>query len=80
MPIGDRKSRSLAGVLGILLGCFGVHNLYLGYTTKGLIQLAITVLTLGAGAFISGVWGFVEGIMILTGSISTDSAGRPLKD
>ena len=76
----EQKSKVAAGVLGILLGCLGIHNFYLGYTTKGIIQLAITVVTLGAGAFISGIWGFIEGIMILTGSISTDAAGRPLKN
>lgn len=80
VPMGDQKSKVAAGVLGILLGCLGIHNFYLGYTTKGIIQVAITVLTLGAGAFISGIWGLVEGIMILTGSIATDAAGRPLKD
>ena len=36
-------------------------------------------MTFGAGAFISGIWGLVEGIMILTGSIATDASGRPLK-
>ena len=29
---------------------------------------------------ISEVWGLIEGIMILTGSINTDANGNPLKD
>lgn len=33
------KSKLAAGLLGIFLGSLGVHNFYLGYTTKGLIQL-----------------------------------------
>ena len=66
--------------MGILLGSFGVHNFYLGFTGKAVAQLLITVLTCGAGAAVSGVWGLVEGIMILTGSISKDAKGIPLKD
>ena len=28
----------------------------------------------------AGIWGLVEGIMILSGSINTDANGIPLKD
>ncbi len=74
------KSKIAAGILGILLGAFGVHNFYLGYTGKALAQLLITVLTCGMGAVISSIWGLIEGIMILTGSINTDAKGNPLQD
>lgn len=71
------KSKVVAGVLGILLGGFGVHRFYLGYTTIGIVQIVVTVLTCGIGA----VWGLVEGILILVGStITTDAEGRPLAD
>lgn len=76
----DRKSKTAAGVLAILLGAFGIHNFYLGFTGKAVTQLLITLLTCGYGAIISGIWGLVEGIMILTGSIAVDSRGVPLKD
>lgn len=72
------KSRVAAGVLGILLGSLGVHNFYLGYTGKAVAQLLITVLTCGIGAAATGIWGLVEGIMILTGSIAIDGKGYPL--
>lgn len=72
------KSRVAAGVLGILLGTLGVHNFYLGYTGKAVAQLLISVLTCGIGTPISGIWGLVEGIMILTGSIAVDGKGYPL--
>jgi len=75
-----RKSKVAAGILGICLGAFGVHNFYLGYTGKAIAQLLITVLSCGILAVVSGIWGLVEGIMILTGSINTDAAGVPLKD
>ena len=57
-----------------------VHNFYLGYTTKAVIQLVLTVATCGIGSIISGIWGFIEGILILTGSINTDGRGIPLKE
>ena len=74
------KSKLTAGLLGIFLGSIGVHNFYLGYTTKAVIQLLLTLLSCGTLAVVSEIWGFVEGIMILTGSINQDGKGLPLKD
>lgn len=59
------KNKIAAGVLGILLGAFGIHNFYLGYNGKGLVQLLITVLSFGFLSFISATWGLIEGILIL---------------
>ena len=58
------KSKVVAGVLGILLGGFGVHRFYLGDMTGGLIRLVISVVTCGAG----GIIGLIEGIIYLTKS------------
>lgn len=69
------KSKLTAGLLGILLGVFGVHNFYLGYTKKAIIQLILGLVTVGT---ISSIWGLIEGIMILSGSINTDGKGKPL--
>ena len=69
-----------AGVLGIFLGSLGVHNFYLGYTGKAVAQLLITLLTCGFGRVISGIWGLIEGIMILTGSIKVDGKNVPLAE
>ncbi len=74
------KSKIAAGLLGIFLGSLGVHNFYLGYTGKAIAQLLISLLSCGFLAFASGIWGLVEGILILTGSINTDANGNPLKD
>lgn len=74
------KSKLVAGLLGILLGGLGIHNFYLGYTVKAVIQLLLTLLTFGFGALVSWIWGLVEGIMILTGKINKDAHGVPLKD
>ncbi len=72
------KSKLTAGLLGIFLGAFGVHNFYLGYTGKAVAQLLITVLSCFILSEVSYIWGLIEGIMILTGSINTDGHGQPL--
>lgn len=74
------KSKIAAGLLGIFLGSLGVHNFYLGYTGKAVAQLLITILTCGIGATVSGIWGLIEGILILTGSINQDADGNELED
>ena len=78
--VGQPKSRIAAGILGILLGCLGVHNFYLGYTNKAVAQLLITVLSCGVLSFASAIWGLIEGILILTGSINVDAEGNALSD
>lgn len=75
-----KKSKLAAGLLGIFLGSLGVHNFYLGYNGKAVAQLLISLLTCGVGAVVSGIWGLIEGIMILIGSISVDANGVPLGD
>ena len=74
------KSKICAGLLGIFLGSIGVHNFYLGYTGKAIAQLLISVLSCFTLSFISAIWGLIEGIMILTGSINTDAQGNILND
>lgn len=70
------KSKLAAGLLGIFLGAWGIHNFYLGNAGKGVAQIIVTIITCGIG----GLWGFIEGILILAGSINTDANGNPLKD
>lgn len=80
VPADQRKSKVAAGVLGILLGFLGVHNFYLGYTGKAIAQLLITLLSCFILSWASWIWGLVEGILILTGSMAVDGQGVPLKD
>ena len=72
----NAKSRVVAGLLGIFFGGIGVHNFYLGFNNKAIIQILVSFLTCGFGS----IWGFIEGIMILCGSINEDSNGVALKD
>ncbi|MCH5343894.1 MAG: TM2 domain-containing protein [Acetatifactor sp.] len=84
----NAKSKMVAGLLGIFLGCFGVHNFYLGYTGKAVTQLVLTIVgivlsCIFVGAFLVlgvWIWALIEGVMILTGSISQDAQGNPLTD
>ncbi len=76
------KSKIAAGLLGIFLGGLGIHRFYLGYTVLGVVQLVLT-LVLGAFTFgLVGLWGVVEGIMILAGAqyFRRDAKGNPLRD
>jgi TM2 domain-containing membrane protein YozV len=76
------KSKIAAGLLGIFLGGLGIHRFYLGYTVLGVVQLVLT-LVLGAFTFgLVGLWGVVEGIMILAGAeyFRRDAKGIPLGD
>lgn len=74
------KSKICAGLLGILVGTFGVHNFYLGYTGKGAAQVLITVLSCGFLCWVSSIWALIEGIMILTGASPYDAQGNLLRD
>lgn len=75
MIAGAPKSKTTAGLLGIFFGGLGIHRFYLGYTSIGFLQILVTLCTLGYG----GLWGFVEGILLLAGVMNTDAEGRPLQ-
>ncbi len=82
-PVGTaQKSKLCAGLLGIFLGGLGIHNFYLGNTGKAVTQLLIStiggIITCGIASVAVEIWGLVEGIMILSGSINTDANGVPL--
>ena len=53
-----------AGVCAILFGWLGIHKFILGYSTEGIIQLILGLLTCG----LTNIIGIVEGIIYLTKS------------
>ena len=76
---GAPKQWIVAVLLAFCLGTLGIHNFYLGYTTKGIIQLVLTISVIGI--FVSGPWVLIELIMILmrSGSYGYDAQGQPLQ-
>ena len=72
----QQKSKLVAGLLQILLGFFGVGRFYLGYNGIAIAQLLVSIFTAGIGA----IWPLIDGILILTGSVTVDGKGIPLKD
>lgn len=75
------KSKVLAGLLAIFLGFLGIHNFYLGYVTKGIIQLVISLLGIffyGSGTIFMFIWAVVEAVLIFTGKKKKDAKGNLL--
>jgi len=70
--IPGAEKKIVAGILGILLGGLGIHKFYLGYTTAGIIMLAVSIavglFTCGMGYGIMWLVGLIEGIIYLTKS------------
>jgi len=63
MADGESK-KVLCGILGIILGAFGVHRFMLGDTQGGIIRIVISLAT----CFLGGWIGVIEGIIYLTKS------------
>jgi|GEM_PF-500838 len=71
-----QKSRLTAGLLQLFFGGLGIGRFYLGYTGIGIAQILVTIFTCGIG----GIWGFIDGILILIGAVAkTDAKGMPLE-
>lgn len=80
------KSKKAAGLLAIFLGAYGVHNFYLGYKAKAIIQLIMTIVGTVLSYFLIGlipvfaviIWTIIEGIIILSSKEYKDAQGNPL--
>ena len=73
--VRSQKSRGLYIILGLFLGCLGIHNFYAGYYGRGAAQLLITIV-LGwfiVGLIITAVWALFD---ICT--IKQDGAGEAM--
>ncbi|NJM38401.1 MAG: TM2 domain-containing protein [Akkermansiaceae bacterium] len=67
--IPGAEKKMVAGILGILLGCFGVHKFYLGYQKEGIIMLIVGVVGFvlcGIPTMVASIIGIVEGVLYLT--------------
>ena len=80
------RNSIVAAVLAVFLGTLGVHNFYLGFTTRGVVQLLVSIIggifTCGMATVAIAVWGFVEGVLLLAASPSRmyDGHGVILRD
>ncbi|MFI3325896.1 MAG: TM2 domain-containing protein [Clostridia bacterium] len=70
--VTGQKNKLVAGILGLFLGGFGVHNFYLGFYGKGIVQILL------CWTGISAIWALIEAILILTGHINQDAKGNYL--
>ncbi len=69
-PDPDAKNRMTFIILGVLLGAFGAHNFYAGYTKKAIFQLCITVLSVGFASPMAWVWAVID-----VSTVSSDESG-----
>jgi len=66
-----QKSTAVAFLLCIFLGTFGAHRYYMGKTGSAIAMTLITVLTLGMGTIITGIWALVD-LFLITGWLRED--------
>lgn len=72
------KRKYVAVLLAVWLGMFGIHNFYLGDSTKGIIHIVITTagsLVFGIGYVASFIWAVVEAVQILGDYTDADANG-----
>ncbi|MCK6486712.1 MAG: NINE protein, partial [Phycisphaerae bacterium] len=74
VPTFPQRDRLTVGMLGLFLGPLGVHRFYTGHVAIGVWQILATLFSAG----FAGLWGIIEGIMVLSHSDYRDSLGRPL--
>lgn len=68
----NRKSALLAYVIWFFLGMFGVHRMYLGRWTSGLVMLALNVVSwlthfilIGyLGFAVLGIWWLIDALLV----------------
>ena len=60
----DAKDRVAYVLLAVLLG-IGIHNFYAGYTTRGIIQLLVSILSCGILWFFMWIWAIIEACTVM---------------
>ena len=51
-------------LLAVFIGHLGIHNFFAGYTSRGVIQLVITIVTCGIGGIATWIWAIIEAITV----------------
>lgn len=82
-PAGYKiKKKYVAVLLGAFLGGLGIHNFYLGNSSKAIAQLLLT--TVGSlfvflGPIAASIWALVETVQLLTETIDRDANGYKIQ-
>lgn len=82
----NSHSRVVAALLAFFFGWLGLHNFYLGFYTRAVCQLVISLivgaLSCGLASLAVGIWAFIEGVLYLASAegFRTDAHGIPLRD
>lgn len=66
------KSKTIAILLAIFFSTVGGHNWYLGYKTKAIIQILLSIVGLFV---ISEIWGIIDAVQISKGKINDANGG-----
>ncbi|WP_235801863.1 TM2 domain-containing protein [Ureibacillus manganicus] len=64
-PYWPIKNKTVAGLLGIFLGGFGIHKFYLGKPASGILYLVF------CWTYIPAIVGFFEGIVYIASNNQT---------
>ena len=59
------KSRGVAALLAILIGCLGVQYFYVGKNSCGIMYLLITLFTCGVAGGVLSILSIVQGVIML---------------
>lgn len=87
IPFKERKkSKKVAGLLGIFLGAFGIHNFYLGKFVRGVLEVLFTIYVMATSedffqfycviTVTTGLLGFIKGCLILGNVIDVNKNYR----
>lgn len=71
----SEKSRTTAGVLQFFAGGAGIGRFYIGDKKTALMQIILSVVTLGLGGFL---WGIIDSIGIFSGKPLYDGSGKSI--
>ncbi len=72
------RNRWVAGLLGVFLGPFGVHRMYLGFVGIGILQAVLTVGSFFVLTPVIAIWALIEGVLCFCGAMR-DVDGLPLR-
>jgi TM2 domain-containing membrane protein YozV len=69
------KNRTVALLLALLVGVFGVHRFYVGKTGTGLVMVLLDLTLVGFA--VTGIWSMIDALFIALGEF-TDANGDKL--